>query len=164
MVSGLVVSIIGTRLVEGGSDGAVAQDLLPLLWIGVLATVSQGLGFAAPVTARVLSRFNPAAVLVASDLAETVLSALALAALLLAPGHTTAILVVYLLLAAVFPAVTDVVEEFYAQQLAHLAPGQALSFNTAIYSVLGFIEHNGEHYGQLAVLHRLQGGVPPASR
>jgi hypothetical protein len=36
--------------------------------------------------------------------------------------------------------------------------------SAAVDSVLAFIEHNGEHYGQLAVLHRLQGGVPPASR
>lgn len=31
-------------------------------------------------------------------------------------------------------------------------------------TLVGFIEHNGEHYGQLVVYCRLQGVVPPASR
>jgi len=39
------------------------------------------------------------------------------------------------------------------------------SFNTdASDLVISFIEHNCEHYGQLAVYARLQGIVPPASR
>ena len=31
-------------------------------------------------------------------------------------------------------------------------------------SAIAFIEHNGEHYGQLALIFRLRGLVPPASR
>ena len=31
-------------------------------------------------------------------------------------------------------------------------------------TLLSFIEHNGEHYGQLVVYYRLNGLVPPASR
>jgi uncharacterized damage-inducible protein DinB len=31
-------------------------------------------------------------------------------------------------------------------------------------TMVTFIEHNGEHYGQLAVYYRLNGLVPPASR
>jgi uncharacterized damage-inducible protein DinB len=31
-------------------------------------------------------------------------------------------------------------------------------------TLVAFIEHNGEHYGQLAVYYRLNGMVPPASR
>lgn len=31
-------------------------------------------------------------------------------------------------------------------------------------SIVAFIEHNGEHYGQLALIFRLRGLVPPASR
>ncbi|MGQ0647708.1 MAG: DinB family protein [Gemmatimonadaceae bacterium] len=31
-------------------------------------------------------------------------------------------------------------------------------------TLVSFIEHNGEHYGQLAVYFRLNGLVPPASR
>jgi len=31
-------------------------------------------------------------------------------------------------------------------------------------TVISFIEHGGEHYGQLAVYYRLNGLVPPASR
>jgi uncharacterized damage-inducible protein DinB len=34
----------------------------------------------------------------------------------------------------------------------------------ALSQVLSFIEHNGEHYGQLVMYYRLNGLVPPASR
>ncbi|WP_436791299.1 MFS transporter [Yinghuangia sp. YIM S10712] len=139
MLAGLSLSIVGTRVIEGGSDGTVAQGVLPLVWVAVSATVSAGLGFAAPLTARLLSGFNPATVLVVSDLVEALLSLLALTAILLAPGHAVPILAAYLLFAAFFPAIADVVEEFYAQQLAQLGPGHALSFNASVYSVLGFI-------------------------
>lgn len=139
MTLGLVVSIIGTRIIEGGSDGTVAAGVLPVVWIAVFATFGQVLAFASPLLSRLFSRYNPASVLVLSDLAEAVLSIAAVAALLIIPDQTTGVLVAYLLLAALFPAVTDIVEEFYAQQLAQLDEKQALSFNTAIYSVLGFV-------------------------
>ncbi|MBB1255453.1 MFS transporter [Streptomyces alkaliterrae] len=139
MLAGLSVSIVGSRVVEGGSGGMVAQGALPLAWLAVLATVTAGLGFAAPLTARVLAGYNPATVLVLSDLVEALLSVVALTAVLLFPDHAVPVLAGYLLLAALFPAVADVVEEFYAQQLAQLGPGHALAFNASVYSVLGFI-------------------------
>ncbi|GAA2175136.1 hypothetical protein GCM10009846_23840 [Agrococcus versicolor] len=139
MTAGLVVSIVGTRVVEGGSDGAVAADVLPVVWLAVFATAGQGVGFLAPVAARVLGRWNPSTVLVLSDVVEATLSVLALGALVLLPGAEVAIIAVYLLASAVFPAVTDVVEELYAQQIAQMDVGEALTFNASVYSVLGFI-------------------------
>ena len=139
MTAGLVVSILGTRLVEGGSDGLVALGVLPVLWISVLTTFGELVSFASPFIAKVTARFSPARVLVSSDLAEALLSGVALVALILAPGWTTPVLLGYLLLAAVFPAVTDVVEEFYGQQLAQADVKQALTFNASVYSALAFV-------------------------
>ncbi|WP_149263941.1 MFS transporter [Actinomadura sp. K4S16] len=139
MLAGLTVSIVGSRVVEGGAAGTVVQGLLPVMWLPVFATAAEALGFAAPLTTRLLSRFPPAAVLVASDMAEAVLSAAALAALVLAPARSGPVMICYLLLALVFPAICDVVEELYARQLARLSPAHALSFNAAVYSMLGFV-------------------------
>ncbi|WP_415646189.1 MFS transporter [Stackebrandtia soli] len=139
MTVGLVVSIIGTRIIEGGSNGTVAAGILPVVWIAVLATVGQALTFAAPLFARVFSRYNPANVLIASDATEALMSLLALGALLLYPSAAAPILIAYLLVASVFPAASDIVEEFYAQQLAQLDSEHALRFNTAIYSIMAFI-------------------------
>lgn len=136
---GLVVSVIGTRTIEGGSDGAVAGDLLPIFWIAVLLTFGELVSFSSPLVAAAASRFSPAKVLVASDFAEAVMSTVAVIVLLLWPSATVPILVTYLLCAAVFPAVGDVVEEFYGQQLAQIDVSEALTFNASIYSVLAFV-------------------------
>jgi hypothetical protein len=45
-------------------------------------------------------------------------------------------------------------------ELASGAPRDA----TELDSVISFVEHNGEHYGQLVVYYRLAGLIPPASR
>lgn len=139
MTAGLVVSILGTRLVEGGSDGLVALGALPVLWIAVLTTFGELISFASPLIAKLSARFSPANVLVASDMAEAAISAVALVLLIVAPGIEVAVLVVYLLVAAVFPAVTDVVEEFYGQQLAQADAHEAMTFNASIYSALAFV-------------------------
>lgn len=139
MTAGLVVSIIGTRLVEGGSDGSVAAGILPVAWIAFLVTFGQAIGFASPLIARALGRYRPSSVLVLSDAVEAGVSVAAVVALFAMPAATLPILVIYLLVAAVFPAVTDIVEELYAQQLAQLDAKQALTFNTTIYSVLAFV-------------------------
>lgn len=78
MTAGLVVSILGTRLIEGGSDGLVALGILPVVWVAILTTAGELISFASPVIARLFARFSPARVLVASDLLEAVLSAVAL--------------------------------------------------------------------------------------
>ncbi|QSB06667.1 MFS transporter [Natronoglycomyces albus] len=139
MVAGLCISIIGTRIVQGGSHGSVANGTLPVIWIAILATFGYAIAFAAPITAKILSRYNPARVLVWSEVTECAISGIALAALFLLPQHTIPILVTYLLMAVFFPVVGDVVEEFYGQQLAQLNPQQALAFNSTIYAVLAAI-------------------------
>jgi len=45
-----------------------------------------------------------------------------------------------------------------------LAQGEATPETADLDSLVSFIEHGGEHYGQLVVYYRLAGLVPPASR
>lgn len=45
-----------------------------------------------------------------------------------------------------------------------LAGGKAAPDATDLDSLVSFIQHGGEHYGQLVVYYRLAGLVPPASR
>ena len=47
---------------------------------------------------------------------------------------------------------------------AVLATGHAAPDPTAQDTVVSFLEHGGEHYGQLVMYYRLAGLVPPASR
>lgn len=139
MTAGLVVSILGTRIVEGGSDGLVSMGVLSVLWVAVLTSFGEMVSFASPLIAKATARFSPSKVLVASETAEAAISAVALAAILLSPAATPAILIAYLLVAAIFPAITDVVEEFFGQQLAQADVNQALTFNASVYSALAFV-------------------------
>ncbi len=56
--------------------------------------------------------------------------------------------------------VAAVERSFGAVSAALAAASPAPDLDTAV----AFLEHNGEHYGQLAVYYRLHGMVPPASR
>jgi len=60
-------------------------------------------------------------------------------------------------IAAVVRASTDAVTAQLTKDRASLTEAQ-------LDQVVGFIEHNGEHYGQLVISYRLNGLVPPASR
>lgn len=70
--------------------------------------------------------------------------------------------------AAAYPdkaAVVAVVRESFADVRAEAARrGRATLDATEGDTLVGFLEHAGEHYGQLAVYARLAGVVPPASR
>lgn len=139
MLAGLATSMIGSRIIEGGSDGAVAAGLLPVAWIAVLATIGEGYSFCSPLIARLAARTNPAKLLAASDGVEAALSVATLVLLVAVPSLTLPVLMGYLMFAAVFPTVADVVEEFYGERLAAQAEQHAITFNAASYSILAFV-------------------------
>ena len=67
------------------------------------------------------------------------------------------------LAAAAFPtkqAITEALRASVAAVGRTIGAGKGASVG----SIVAFIEHNGEHYGQLALIFRLRGLVPPASR
>ena len=62
------------------------------------------------------------------------------------------------------PAIVDVVRQSFDDVKADVAGGTARPEAAEFDTVVSFIEHNAEHYGQLAVYFRVNGMVPPASR
>lgn len=70
---------------------------------------------------------------------EALVSAVALVTLILFPGRGQIIIMAYICAILVFPALGDVLEELYGAQIAQASPGEALAFNTSIYSLLGFV-------------------------
>lgn len=136
MLSGLIVSVLGTRVLDGAVNGTVALGILPVASIAVYGTIEKTLSILSPLLAYPLQHLSPAKVLVTSDLLESIGSAGALTIILIFPRSVTTVLVAYLLLAAVLPVIGDLAEEFYAQQLAQLGAGHALDFNANVFSFL----------------------------
>ncbi len=65
-----------------------------------------------------------------------------------------------------YPTKADVVvvlRKTFAAVATELAKGAARDV-ADLDTLVTFVEHNGEHYGQLVVYYRLNGLVPPASR
>jgi hypothetical protein len=61
-------------------------------------------------------------------------------------------------------AVVRAVRESFDGVGAQLRAAEAAPGSGDLDSLVSFIEHGGEHYGQLVVYYRLSGLVPPASR
>ncbi len=71
------------------------------------------------------------------------------------------------LAAAAFPtkqAITEALRASVAAVGRTIGAGKGDLDEASAGSIVAFIEHNGEHYGQLALIFRLRGLVPPASR
>jgi uncharacterized damage-inducible protein DinB len=60
--------------------------------------------------------------------------------------------------------IVKVLRESFDGVKAELAKGSAAPDVSEVETLVTFIEHGGEHYGQLVVYSRLNGVVPPASR
>lgn len=138
MAMGLLLSVLGSRVVDGSSDGLVAVGVLPLVWLAIIRSWQEALTFISPVLARLFRRFDPGRVLVLSDLTEASVAGAFLVAMTCFSGRATPLLVAYFVVTAVFPAVGDVVEELYAHRVAAIDHAQALKFNAGIYSALAF--------------------------
>jgi hypothetical protein len=62
------------------------------------------------------------------------------------------------------PKIVKALRDSFEELKGALGNGKARSNGSALDTVVSFIEHNGEHYGQLVLYYRLKGLVPPASR
>jgi len=60
--------------------------------------------------------------------------------------------------------VVDVLKTGFTDVVRTLGVGDQPVPPAVVDTMISFLEHNGEHYGQLAVYCRLRGIVPPASR
>jgi hypothetical protein len=61
-------------------------------------------------------------------------------------------------------AVVQVLRKSFDGVRAEIAAGKGAPDKSMLDNVIAFIEHSGEHYGQLVVYYRLNDLVPPASR
>lgn len=135
MVSGFVVSYLGSTLVLGANTGLVGRAVLPLAWVAIYATLTTIEDMLSPLASKILSRFDPGRTLVVTEAIDAVLTVLALAALFIPNISTTTILVAYLIAVSILPLILDLCEEFYAEQVAKQDPSSALAFNAALSSV-----------------------------
>lgn len=61
-------------------------------------------------------------------------------------------------------AIVAVLRSSFAEVAAEIAKRPARLAESDVDTIVSFVEHNGEHYGQLVVYARLSAVVPPASR
>lgn len=139
MVVGLVVSVLGNRLIDGGFDALTAAGSIAvgvLVAIKSLDTVSV---MAFPLYARFLKRVSPDSALITVDFVEAALSAAALLVVVALPQYAIHAIVAYVLIDIFLAPVSDIADEFYGAKLADYGEDQALAFNAALYSLLGLL-------------------------
>lgn len=142
MALGLVVSVLGDRVVAGGTDGLIVAGSIPVIWIALSTTVGEAVVFAFPAYARVLKRFSPDWALVFEDLAEAVFALLAIVAMLIAPSLGVGPLLAYLLILMILSPISDISDEFYGAKLAQVDERAALAYNSSVSAALaigGFV-------------------------
>lgn len=139
---GLVLSVLGNRLLDGAVDGLVATGLLPVAWIVWGTAIGKIIEFFMPIYARILQRYSPDLALMVEDSLEV---SAALGTLLLIqafPHLQETILILYLLFLLFVYPISDIADEFYGAKIAEIDAEQALRFNSSIYiwtGGLGFI-------------------------
>ena len=136
MLAGLLWSYFGTTVVEGATPVLVAVGLIPLVWIPLMTTVENIQDLFSAAAARWLERFRAGTILVASEVADLVLTALACMVVISVPKATTVALCVYIAAVSFLPLLIDLAEEFYGAEIEHRVPGSAIRFNTILHSAL----------------------------
>ncbi|WP_157085839.1 MFS transporter [Devriesea agamarum] len=142
MALGLIISVLGDRVVAGGVDGIVVAGAIPVIWVAISTTVEESIVFLFPAYARLLKKFSPDWTLITEDLAEAFLAFLATAALLLFPQWGLWPLIAYLLVLMLLTPVTDIADEFYGAKLARVSEKLAMDYNASIaatLSIAGFV-------------------------
>jgi hypothetical protein len=142
MVTGFLLSFLGSMIAEGALPGLIAAGVLAVAWQAVFRTVGMLLDMTTPWTMRLLERFSPGRLLVAAEAADVVACAVALVLISVLSLDIGAVLIGYLLVAAVLPLVIDIAEELYIAQVVTRDEQAAVRFNTVISSssaTVGFV-------------------------
>lgn len=142
MIAGLVVSVLGNRLVDGGVDGLVAAGTIPVAWIALSTSASSIIQFALPGYAMLLQRISPDLALITEDLVEAGAACCAVAAIAFLPDHSTIVLICYLCLLLLLFPISDIADEIYGAKLAEKSDEAALAFNASLYTwlaITGFL-------------------------
>lgn len=139
MVSGFLLSFLGSALIEGGAPGLVSIGVLPVLWLTVLRTVEYSLGLLSPLTMRVLERCDPSRILLGVEGCDIVLSSVALILISVVGVDVVPIVIAYFLIAAVLPPVIDIAEELYAAQMVRGDERAAVRLNSVVAAGSGVV-------------------------
>lgn len=142
MIAGLVVSVLGNRLMDGGVDSLTAAGVFPVAWIVVATSAGKVIEFGLPLYARILQRWSPDSALIVEDALEGGLGVVAVLAIAAWPDREVPALLAYLSVMLFLYPVADIADEFYGAKLAEVSPDHALSFNASLYAwlgVLGFV-------------------------
>lgn len=137
MVSGLVVSVLGNRLIDGGLDSLAASAVVPIYWLVLLTSAGKIIEFALPAYASVLKRWSPDKILIIEDLMEMVSGIVVVGLMAVWPVQQVNLLICYLGFMLFTAPVSDIADEFYGAKLAETSADHALSFNASLYSWLG---------------------------
>ncbi|WP_099332690.1 MFS transporter [Actinomyces minihominis] len=138
MIAGLVVSVLGNRLIDGTFNGLVAAGLIASVALVLLESLNEVVVFAFPLYARVLKRFSPDTAMIVSDLTEAVVSTVLVIVILLIPDWAIGSVIFYLIFTTLLLPVTDISEEMYGAKVAEVEPEANLRFNAHLHSLLAF--------------------------
>lgn len=138
MIAGLVVSVLGNRLLDGTFNGLAAAGVVAAVALVALESLNEVVVFAFPLYARILKRFSPDTSMIASDLTEAAVSFLVVLLIFIRPDWAVGALVFYLIFTTFLLPVTDIAEEFYGAKVAEVAPDVNLRFNAHLHSLLAF--------------------------
>lgn len=138
MIAGLVISVLGNRLLDGTFNGLTAAGMVAAFALVAMESLSEIVVFTFPLYAKFLKRFSPDTAMITSDLTEVVASSIAIAVILAKPSWTVGTLIVYLIFTTLLLPVTDIAEEFYGAKVAEVDPQANLRFNAHLHSLLAF--------------------------
>lgn len=122
MTAGLLLSVMGNRLVEGGYDGIAAARFIGAGTVVAVSTLGQLTVLLFPLYARFLRHWSPNTALIAADSSEMVLSGIAIAGMLAMPDQGHLWVLGYVVLA--LPAPGEEVDSGDYSMLGQRAPMQ----------------------------------------
>ncbi|WP_235001748.1 MFS transporter [Arcanobacterium ihumii] len=138
MTAGLVVSVMGNRVIDGSFDSLTALGVIPIVFLALTGQIGELVVFLFPAYARILRRFSPDLALIATDITETILSTIAIAGILVFPDIAGWIMLGYVWIGLALSPIPDLADEFYGESLAAADTSETLVFNTSVDSLLAF--------------------------
>lgn len=146
MIVGLLLSVLGNRVVEYGFHALTAADIVPVIFLVVISSLGRIIVIGYPIYAKFLSKYSPDKTLAFTDICEGCLSALACVWIVVMPHHAVYVVVIYMVVDTFLVPVTDIAEEYYGAYFAQIDEKTALTFNASLHSALaisGFIVGGG---------------------
>lgn len=138
MSLGLLLTVMGNRIVEGGFDGYAAASLISVPIVVLVGSLGELVVLLFPLYARLLRNISPNNALIGADALEVVLSALAVVGVLCFSQQAHIWVLGYVLIDLFIAPVSDIADEFYGEGIASHSQDDALAFNASVDSLLAF--------------------------